>query len=144
MKIQTESKDAKMKGLTNETAEALLLTVKSIVECVTFLLQNGFFYVLNRRFSGDPVEAVFSAVRMGGGSNDITDARTAACAMKRMLKCGIMISSKSANVTSRNQNYCDESLPSTISSAESADDNILPDYVTILLDKIREPELRFS
>ncbi|KAJ4446344.1 hypothetical protein ANN_13039 [Periplaneta americana] len=130
-----------MKGLTNETVEALLFTVKSTVECVTFLLQNGFFYVLTRRFSGDPVEAVFSAVRMGGGSNDITDARTAACAIKRMLKSGIMISSKSANVASRNQNYCGDSLPSTSSSAESVDENILPDYVTVLLDRIREPEI---
>lgn len=42
-KIQIESKRASLQGLTKETAEALLFTANSTVQCVVHLLDNGFF-----------------------------------------------------------------------------------------------------
>ncbi|KAJ4442671.1 hypothetical protein ANN_04260 [Periplaneta americana] len=144
MTIQAESKRAKLKGLTKETTEALLFTVNSTVHCIIHLLKNGFFYVLTRRFSGDPVEALFSTVRMGGGSNDITDARTAAYAIKRILKSGLMIPSKAANVTGDNA-YCGETFPTggnSITDTGTENDLVLPDHVLILLDKLTVPNDR--
>lgn len=143
-RIQAESKRAKLKGLTKETTEALLFTVNSTVHCIIHLLKNGFFYVLTRRFSGDPVEALFSTVRMGGGSNDVTDARTAAYAIKRILKSGLMIPSKAANVTGDNA-YCGETFPTggnSITDTGTENDLVLPDHVLILLDKLTVPNDR--
>ncbi|KAJ4427100.1 hypothetical protein ANN_24715 [Periplaneta americana] len=94
-----------------------------------------------KRFSGDPVEALFSTVRMGGGSNDITDARTAAYAIKRILKSGLMIPSKAANVTGDNA-YCGETFPTggnSITDTGTENDLVLPDHVLILLDKLTVP-----
>ncbi|KAJ4426887.1 hypothetical protein ANN_26686 [Periplaneta americana] len=96
------------------------------------------------RFSGDPVEALFSTVRMGGGSNDVTDARTAAYAIKRILKSGLMIPSKAANVTGDNA-YCGETFPTggnSITDNGTENDLVLPDHVLILLDKLTVPNDR--
>lgn len=141
-KVQIESKRAKLKGLTNETAEALLFTVKSTVQCVTYLLENGFFYVLTRRFSGDPIEALFSSVRLGGGCNDMTDARTAASAIKRILKSGLLISSKHANIANSSWNNFNETLSVKCSRSQedrSNEDILLPNHVTLRLENIRVP-----
>lgn len=144
--VQRESKRANLKGLTKETTEALLFTVNSTVQCVTHLLQHGFFYVLTRRFSSDPVEALFSAIRMGGGTNDMTDARTAASAIKRILKSGLIIASKDANIAEENDYHCGEILSFENASGNghaNTDEDIaivLPDSVLILLEKLRVPD----
>jgi hypothetical protein len=87
-----------MKALSNETAEALIFTSQSTFECINYLLHNGFYYVLTRRFSPDPIESLFSSIRLGGGSNDMTDARAAEYAIKKMLQTGIIIDSDYGNV----------------------------------------------
>lgn len=148
-KIQIESKRASLQGLTKETAEALLFTANSTVQCVVHLLDNGFFYVLTRRFSSDPVEALFSAVRMGGGSNDMTDARTAAFAIKRIVKSGLMTPSKSANVANNIYDYCGTAINSEGNSSVNGDvnhcsDQVLPDHVLCILDKLRLPDCRID
>lgn len=50
------------KFISAETYEAILLTSKSTVLCVKFLLESGFFYVLTRNLSSDPVELLFSSL----------------------------------------------------------------------------------
>ncbi len=55
---------------TKETYQALLLTSRSTVTCVCYLLNDaGFHFVLTRRFSSDKIESHFGAVRqlLGGG-----------------------------------------------------------------------------
>ena len=78
--------------------------------CIKFLLKDaGFYYVLPRCFSSDAVEATFSHIRLKGGSNDTTDARTAEYGLRQILRSGILKSSTSANTArtisniSRNQ-----------------------------------------
>jgi hypothetical protein len=96
--LQHASKNCNMKALSNETAEALIFTSQSTFECINYLLHNGFYYVLTRRFSSDPIESLFSSIRLGGGSNDMTDARAAEYAIKKMLQTGIIIASDYGNV----------------------------------------------
>jgi hypothetical protein len=65
--IQTTSAGANMKGLTKETAEALIFTARSTYLCVKYLIHDlNFFYVLTRSFSSDAVEALFSNIRLRG------------------------------------------------------------------------------
>jgi hypothetical protein len=96
--LQHASKNCNMKALSNETAEALIFTSQSTFECINYLLHNGFYYVLTRRFSPDPIESLYSSIRLGGGSNDMTDARAAEYAIKKMLQTGIIIASDYGNV----------------------------------------------
>lgn len=140
--VQESSKALKMKGLTKETYDAIIFTVESTVSCIIHLLQSGFFYVLTRHFSGDPVEAMFSSVRMGGGSNDMTDSRTAQNAIKRILKSGLLISAANANVAHKqNSDIC-----SKITSTEEDDTHsgtliMLPEHINVLLESIRFPSM---
>lgn len=39
-----------------ETFEALLLTKPPTLECIEYLLSNGFLFVLTKRFTSDPIE----------------------------------------------------------------------------------------
>lgn len=65
----------KDKFLTKETYNALLLTSRSTVECIRFLLDRvGFKFVLTRRFNSDSVEQLFSAIRQMTGGNFKGDA----------------------------------------------------------------------
>ena len=43
--------------LTEETYEAVVLTTKSTVACIRYLLRQGFNFVLTRKFSTDKIEA---------------------------------------------------------------------------------------
>lgn len=64
-----EKKGRTEKMLTKETFEALKFTTKSTVNTVCYyLLDNGFNFVLTRRFSSDDFERFFGSVRqmMGG------------------------------------------------------------------------------
>ena len=89
----------KLPGLTKETAEAVLFTAKSTSACVKYLLQKrNFYYELTRSFSSDPIEAMFTNIRLRGGPQDATDARAVEYALKRILQSGLVTPSKSANV----------------------------------------------
>ncbi|KAH7963773.1 hypothetical protein HPB52_022883 [Rhipicephalus sanguineus] len=63
---------------TKETYEATLLTTRSTVAVIEYLLDNDRFrYVLTRRFNSDSVESFFSCLRQFNGGNDRVDARAA-------------------------------------------------------------------
>jgi hypothetical protein len=99
--MQECSKNNNIKGLTKETAEALKFTAQSTAECIQLLLQDlGFYYILTRTFSSDAIESMFSDVRLKCGSQDGTDAEAAENAIKRILQCGLIKTSQSANVFS--------------------------------------------
>jgi hypothetical protein len=58
--IQQNSANVGLKGLANETAHALQFTSRSTYMCIKFLLNEaGFYYVLPRSFSSDPIEGTY-------------------------------------------------------------------------------------
>jgi hypothetical protein len=136
--IQTNSVNGGMRGLTNETAHALKFTAKSTYMCIRFLLQeSGFYYVLTRSFSSDAVEATFSHVRLRGGSNDATDARTAEYAMRQILRCGIVKASKFLN-TAENINFVSSARIQNLISrnrANNFDDLVIASIILIYVQR---------
>jgi len=74
-----------------------MLTTKSTVECIKYLLNNGYHYVLTRVFNSDPIESLFSALRQMNGGNDTMDVRAALFAIEKILKTGKLITSKYSN-----------------------------------------------
>ncbi|KAL1462049.1 hypothetical protein MTO96_043244 [Rhipicephalus appendiculatus] len=91
-------KGVRKKFLSAETYEALLLTSKSTVLCVKYLLESGFYYVLTRNFSSDPVELLFSSLRQMAGGNDCLDARAVTFSLERILRTGTLCPSEASNV----------------------------------------------
>lgn len=84
---------------TNETYQALVLTTKSNIEFIKYLLEeNGFTYVLTRKFSTDNVERLFSTVRTMGGGNNKCDVTAATCAMDRIARTALVAASIDQNV----------------------------------------------
>ncbi|KAG0433889.1 hypothetical protein HPB47_019505 [Ixodes persulcatus] len=96
--IDNSCKRSGKKFLSAETYEVLLLTSKSTVLCVKFLLESGFFYVLTRNLSSDPVELLFSSLRQMAGGNDCLDARAVTFSLERILRTGNLCPSQSSNV----------------------------------------------
>ncbi|KAK8778513.1 hypothetical protein V5799_020148 [Amblyomma americanum] len=86
------------KFLSAETYEAILLTSKSTVLCIMYLLESGFFYVLTRNFSSDPVELLSSSLRKMAGGNHHLDARAVAFSLERILRTGSLCPSQVSNV----------------------------------------------
>jgi hypothetical protein len=137
--IQNTSQQIGLKGLSNETAHALKFTAKSTCLCVKFLLQEaGFYYVLTRSFNSDAIEGMFSHIRLKGGSNDATDARTAEYAIRQILRCGIIKASSSAN-TATNVNFI--SSASNMSSTSTSDSEnatiTLPLYLQAKIETLK-------
>lgn len=96
--IKEESLKNDKEFLSPETYEALCLTTSSTVACIKYLLQNGFHFVLTRKFSSDPVESIFSAVRQMNGGNDASDAKAATIAINKILQTGLLLQADASNV----------------------------------------------
>lgn len=84
--------------ISKETYDVIVLTTKSAVLCIKYLLSNGFQYVLTRKFTSDDIEILFSYVRRLSGCNDQTDALSAVQSLHKILVTGIVSKSLSANV----------------------------------------------
>ncbi|KAK8771593.1 hypothetical protein V5799_025161 [Amblyomma americanum] len=97
-RLHSACKSSGKKFLSAETYEALLLTSKSSVLCIKYLLESGFFYVLTRNLSSDPVEVLFSALRQMAGCNDCLDARAVTFGLEKLLRTGILCASQASNV----------------------------------------------
>jgi hypothetical protein len=96
--IQSSSENLGIKGLSKETAEALIFTARSTSLCIKYLIGDlDFFYVLTRSFSSDPVESLFANVRLRGGCNDLTDCRTAEYALRQILRSGLIKTINNSN-----------------------------------------------
>nr|XP_054932364.1 uncharacterized protein LOC129387471 isoform X1 [Dermacentor andersoni] len=96
--LHSACKSSGKKFLSPETYEALLLTSKSSVLCIKYLLDSGFFYVFTRNLSSDPVEVLFSALRQMAGCNDCLDARAVTFGLEKLLRTGILCASQASNV----------------------------------------------
>jgi hypothetical protein len=96
--IQSSSENLGIKGLSKETAEALIFTARSTSLCIKYLIGDlDFFYVLTRSFSSDPVKSLFANVRLRGGCNDLTDCRTAEYALRQILRSGLIKTINNSN-----------------------------------------------
>ncbi|KAH7938303.1 hypothetical protein HPB49_022413 [Dermacentor silvarum] len=84
--------------ITKETYEATLLTTRSTVAAIEYLLDHvKFRYVLTRGFNSDPVESFFSCLRQFNGGND---------------RVGILHAAKTGNAPSSSESNAVVSLPS--------------------------------
>ncbi|KAH7974889.1 hypothetical protein HPB49_020898 [Dermacentor silvarum] len=98
--LQLSGSRSKQK-ITKETYEATLLTTRSTVAVIEYLLDHvKFRYVLIRGFNSDPVESFFSCLRQFNGGNDRVDARAAVFSVEKLLKVGILHAAKTGNVSS--------------------------------------------
>ena len=64
----------RVKGLTNETANALHVTLVGIVDLAKLLLSSGHEYVLPGKFSSDRIEGEFGICRQSSGGNYLISA----------------------------------------------------------------------
>jgi hypothetical protein len=92
---------------------------------------------LTRFVSSNAVEATFSHVRLKGGSNDMTDSRTAEYALRQILRCGIVKASKSSNIA-QNTDYTTVNtiLPSSGETNVNHEDLILPFQLRIQIQNL--------
>ena len=56
-----------------QTCEGLQISVKSVIECTKFLLENGVSYVLSERYMQDCLEEYFGHQRQRGQRSDHPD-----------------------------------------------------------------------
>ncbi|XP_070386662.1 uncharacterized protein [Dermacentor albipictus] len=95
---------ARMQSLTKETYEATVMTTRSTVAVVEYMLNDlGFKYVLTRGLNSDPVESVFSCFRQFNGGNDRVDARAAVFTAEKLLKVGILQAASTGNAPSSSE-----------------------------------------
>ncbi|XP_075540089.1 uncharacterized protein LOC142574997 [Dermacentor variabilis] len=93
-----------MQSLTKETYEATVMTTRSTVAVVEYMLTDlGFKYVLTRGLNSDPVESVFSCFRQFNGGNDRVDARAAVFTAEKLLKVGILQAASTGNAPSSSE-----------------------------------------
>ncbi|KAH7956733.1 hypothetical protein HPB52_012256 [Rhipicephalus sanguineus] len=84
--------------MTKETYEATLLTTRSTVALIEYLLDHiNYRYVLTRGLNSDPIESLFSCLRQFNGGNDRVDARTAVFTVEKLLKVGILQAARDGN-----------------------------------------------
>lgn len=129
----------KAEFISSETFEAACLTTKSAVECIKYLLQNGFHFVLTRKFSSDEIESLFSCIRQLAGSNDQTNAASVTQALHKILVTGLVSSSFSGNV--RPDSACSSWMPSTRKSVnEEIQDVCVPVLNSQMLAQLKYME----
>jgi len=105
--------------------------------CILFyryLLENGFHFVLTRRFNSDPVEQLISSIRASSGSSDATTAVAALYSLERTLKLGLISSSKHANVK------VGEEITEIFRSGKLAEDNVMinNEFENVVVEKLYE------
>ncbi|KAH7959007.1 hypothetical protein HPB49_007293 [Dermacentor silvarum] len=84
--------------MTKETYEATVMTTRSTVALIEYLLDHvNFRHVLTRGLNSDPVESLFSCFRQYNDGNDRVDARAAVFTAEKLLKVGILQAAKNGN-----------------------------------------------
>ena len=133
-KLQEAGRNKREKFST-ETYCALVVTTRSTVACIQYLLKIGFHYVLTRNFSSDDIELFFSHLRQLGGFNDMMDARACMHAIEATVKTGLLQASMHANVeTSFGSSSSEKMLPRTQISTQTPE-VLLPNSVLEILSR---------
>ncbi|KAH6942939.1 hypothetical protein HPB50_012246 [Hyalomma asiaticum] len=123
--------------LSKETYAALVLTTTSNVMCIRFLLtEKKFIFVLTRKFSSDPIEALFGFLRRTAGCNGAMDMTSVLCGMEKMLKTGIISSSLQSNVND-SASFCAATAVSSVTtgSTNTPDKSFFP---VAAINRLRE------
>ncbi|XP_075746495.1 uncharacterized protein LOC142803981 [Rhipicephalus microplus] len=98
--------------LTKETYEGLVITTRSNVECIRYLLEEmSFQFVLTRKMSSDPFESFFGWLRKSAGSNNQTDARAVLTGIEKTLKTGVASTLSTSNIMAAEESNCLSTLP---------------------------------
>ncbi|KAH8018240.1 hypothetical protein HPB51_000851 [Rhipicephalus microplus] len=91
--------------LTKETYEGLVITTRSNVECIRYLLEEmSFHFVLTRKILSDPLESFFGWLRKSAGSNGQTDVRAVLTGIEKTLKTGVASASSTSNIMAAEEN----------------------------------------
>ena len=86
--------------LTAETFEAIVITTKSTIGKISYLLDTaGFKFVLTRKFNSDNLERKFSALRQANGGNYNMEAKAAIYGIEKLLRTGITYCAINCNVS---------------------------------------------
>ncbi|XP_075726358.1 uncharacterized protein LOC142768285 [Rhipicephalus microplus] len=98
--------------LTKETYEGLVITTRSNVDCVQYLLEEmSFHFVLTRKMSLDPFELFFGWMRKSVGSNDQRDVRAVLTGIEKTLKTSVASASSNSNVMAAEESNRLSTLP---------------------------------
>ena len=77
-------KDQAQMQLSYQTLQGFIITTKSVVACIKFMLNIGADFVLTRAFNQDKIEQYFGLLRMKGGANDNPNVHVAGHLINRM------------------------------------------------------------
>ena len=77
-------RDISKMQLSYQTLQGFIISSKSIVACVRYLLDSGADFVLTRAFNQDKIEQYFGLLRMKGGANDNPNVHVAGHLINRM------------------------------------------------------------
>ncbi|KAH7942199.1 hypothetical protein HPB49_021820 [Dermacentor silvarum] len=113
-----------MQSLTKETYEATIMTTRSTVGVVEYMLTD----------LGDPVESVFSCFRQFNGGNDRVDARAAVFTAEKLLKVGILQAASTGNAPSSSE--CKTALKGWNHDGDR-EDPAIPDAALAVLWKLQ-------
>ncbi|KAK8768486.1 hypothetical protein V5799_015049, partial [Amblyomma americanum] len=124
--------------LTKETYEGLVMTTRSNVECIRYLLEEMcFHFVLTRKMSSDPIETFFGWLRKSAGSNDQTDARAVLSGIEKTLKTGIASASSTSNVMAAEGSGCLSTLPQQKNTREGTSEEFPADACRELTERLK-------
>jgi hypothetical protein len=143
--IKQASEECGRQFITKQTYEALVLTTKCTVDCIKYLLDCGYHYVLTRAFNSDPIESLFSALRQMNGGNDVMDVRTTLFSMEKILKTGHLVTSKYSNVGKSDGLICTKTPPinKRNSFAPQIKTSNLPEQTLEILDQLLVEQGKF-
>ncbi|KAL1433292.1 hypothetical protein MTO96_012691 [Rhipicephalus appendiculatus] len=123
--------------LTKETYEGLVMTTRSNVECIKYLLEEmSFHFVLTRKMSSDPIESFFGWLRKSAGSNDQTDVHAVLAGIEKTLKIGVASASSTSNIMAPEESDSLSKLPQQKNTREQTSDEFPADARRELIEQL--------
>ncbi|EFX80259.1 hypothetical protein DAPPUDRAFT_103668 [Daphnia pulex] len=99
LKKWNKDKKSAMECFTKETLEAIIFTCRSTANCVKYLLNGGFQFVVTRRFTTDNIERFHGAIRNCCGNNDHLSVGQCLSTIERINRTQLAITSMSCNTS---------------------------------------------
>ncbi|XP_075534018.1 uncharacterized protein LOC142567728 [Dermacentor variabilis] len=136
---EMKNKCTQKQFLSKETYHALVMTTKSNVECMKYLLETSKFkFVLTQKLSANPIESFFGWLRRSAGSNDQTDAQAVLSGIERVLKTGIISASKNSNVVDTTS-HASGALHNAGKSRDDHSGHFPAEATRLLEDRLKKP-----
>lgn len=99
LKKWNKDKKSALECFTKETLEAIIFTSRSTANCVKYLLNGGFQFVVSRRFTTDNIERFHGAIRNYCGNNDHLSVGQCLSTIERINRTQLAITSMSCNTS---------------------------------------------